>query len=681
MSINCLVFSLCTISFFIVDLTAIGIYISDTHGNDASNCGVESSPCKTLQYSIQNKSDNNNILIIDGGAAEEPLKYRVSESIELKKSFQFKKDDRSTLNPVIIASETESNPQIKYAFSTKNLANITLSFASIDFRDVGIITIDGNPNLHLALTDCTCQMERVSSSLNPSPLKRENFVDSNGNNASIFIENSWFSHYSRDTVASFGASITNYGKEINVQIINSVFYGSLFGGSSLSSTLNNVTVIDSKRGVISCERKCRKIEITNSDFLFCSGRQILRYYNQGFEEDAGISISNSSFIGNTAEYILSLGNVKFQLLNLRMEKNYPEVSTIYLFNVALGLVENLKYHKNIGGQHVFFGRSSTNVTITDSEFSQNEIITFSETSGGAIHLYNVLIRDNKVLPGDEKYHNLFESKENGIITMQNVNISGTQSSQFRQGNLITGTGATIRLTNVIFSNNLIKTAVKSSWSDIYLTNVLINNNEAYGTPTALDIYNSNLREARNISLNRVTVVAKGRENYNKGTSQVINLIDSTERFVYNDVQVNLRKYQTSCIGTAIKENINFSTYVKVLCPAQFSPAFTKSFAMHYFPKSRYQINCVQCLNFTNEEVLKYSSGSVLSSTISTISQKGKKVNATISAISQKGKKVNATISTVSQKGKKLNERSSSIQTSLNINLILFLFLSSASFIC
>ena len=237
--------------------------------------------------------------------------------------------------------------------------------------------------------------------------------------------------------------------------------------------------------------------------------------------------------------------------------------------------------------------------------------------------------------------------------MQNVNISGTQSSRFCQGNLITGIGTTIHLTNVTFSNNMIKTAVKSYWSAIYLTDVLINNNEAYGTPTALDIYNSNFREARTVSLNRVTVIAAERKKYNKETNRAVQLIVTTQPFRYNDVQVKLRKYQTSCIGTTITENVNFSTYVKALCPAQFSAAFTKSFAMHYFPKTKYQMNCVQCLNFTNVEDSKYSSSSVMSSTISTISQKTRK----------------------------LNEGSLSIKISYNINLILFLFLSSVYFIC
>ena len=615
------------------------------------------SPCKTLQHSIQKISDNNNALIIDGGAAGEPLKYRVSESIELKKSLQFKKDGRSTLNPVIIANETESNPKIEYAFSTKNLANITLSFTSIDFRDVGIITIDDNPNFHLALTDCTCQMERVSSHANPFQMKRKNFVDNKGNNASVLIENSWFSHYSRDSTSPFSrASITSFGREINVQISNTVFYGSLFDGSSLGGTLNNVTVIDSKLGVISCEEKCRKIELTNSDFLFCSGNHILRYNNDGIKENTNVSISNSSFIGNTVNNILRLSNVKFQLLNLRMEKNYPKGGIIYLFSEALGLVKNLKYHQNSGGNPLFFVTSNTSVTIIDSEFLKNEIISLSQTSGGAVHLKNVVIIDNKILPGDEKYQDLFESRESGIITMQNVNISGTQSSRFRQGNLITGIGTTIHLTNVVFSNNMIKTAVKSYWSGIYLTDVLINNNEAYGTPTALDIYNSNLRGARIVSLNRVTVIAAERKSYNKESNRAVQLIVSTQPFRYNDVQVSLRKYQTSCIGTSLNENVNFSTYVKVLCPSQFSPAFTKSFAMHYFPKTKYQMNCVQCLNFTNVDDSKYSSGSVLSSTISTIS-------------------------IISQKGRKVNEGSLSIQISYNINLILFLFLSSVSFIC
>lgn len=630
------------------------IYISHTHGNDISNCGMKSSPCKTLQHSIQKISDNNNVLIIDGGAAGEPLKYRVSESIELKKSFQFKKDNSSTLKPVITANETKSNPQINYAFFTKNIADITLSFTSIDFRDIGIITIGDNPNFHLALTDCTCQMERVSSSFDPFQMKRKNFVDNNGNNASILIENSWFSHYSRDTSSIFPrASITNFGREINVQISNTVFYGSLFDGSSLGGRLNNVTVIDSKLGVISCEQKCRKIEVTNSDFLFCSGKQILRYNNEGIKGDNDVSISNSSFIGNTVEHILRLSNLKFQLLNIRMEKNYPKLGIIYLFSKGLGLVKNLRYHQNSGGNILFFGTSNTSLAIIDSKFFKNEIVTLSQMSGGAFHLKNTIITDNKILPGDEKYQDLFESKEGGIITMQNVNISGTQSSRFRQGNLITGIGTTIHLTNVTFSNNMIKTAVKSYWSAIYLTDVLINNNEAYGTPTALDIYNSNLREARTVSLNRVTVIAAERKKYNKETNQAVQLIVTTQPFLYNDVQVKLRKYQTSCIGTTIMENVNFSTYVKVLCPAQFSAAFTKSFAMHYFPKTKYQMNCVQCLNFTNVEDSKYSSGSVMSSTISTISQKTRK----------------------------LNEGSLSIKISCNINLILFLFLSSVYFIC
>ena len=185
--------------------------------------------------------------------------------------------------------------------------------------------------------------------------------------------------------------------------------------------------------------------------------------------------------------------------------------------------------------------------------------------------------------------------------MQNAIINGTQNSWFRQGNLATVFEATLNLTNVIFSNNITNAVIKSYWSNIYLKNILIKNNEAHETPTSIDIYSSSLRNSHNISLNNVTVFAKGAEFNRKKPLQVVNAIDSIENFIYKDVKINLEKNQTSCVGTAIKEKVNFASYMQVVCPLNSSAVFNNSIKKYSYPKIEYEMNCVKCVNISIQE--------------------------------------------------------------------------------
>ena len=87
--------------------------------------------------------------------------------------------------------------------------------------------------------------------------------------------------------------------------------------------------------------------------------------------------------------------------------------------------------------------------------------------------------------------------------------------------------------------------------------------------------------------------------HRKEPSQVVEVIDSTENFFYKDVKLYLSKGQTSCVGAAIKENVNFATYMNVICPAGFIYVFNNSVKRYDYPKIQYQMNCVMCVDTIN----------------------------------------------------------------------------------
>ena len=524
----------------------------------------------------------------------------------MTKSLQLRKDSRSTNKPVITAKSMKlAGTQIKYAFFTENVSNINLSFTSIHFVDVGIITLkadansrDTMSNIHLRLNDCACEMKRIYY---PSDKEIEDFIHNRADNISIFINMSWFSHYSRD-IQNARASITSFGTINYVEIKNTKSFGSLvFIQAKLTKTaiaVSNVTVTDSKKTPISCLSACANVEITNSSFFNSSGFSVLYYRRDSISRFPDLVIKNSLFLGITGNYILNLGNTRFILSGLKMKRNSLGSSTMVLRGNSHGLVENLTYSENKGGYEVFSGSSDTVLNITESTFYKNEIETIAMTSGGELHLSNMVVNDNKILlyGGIYRPTALFESTDNGLLTMENVVINRTQNFWSQKGDLIKVFEATIILKNVILSNSMINTAIESYWSNIYLTNIFIENNEAYGNPSAMKIYSSALRRVRNISLNNVTVIPKESKYYRKELSQVVEAIDSTENFFYKDVKLYLRKVQTSCVGAAIKENVNFATYMNVICPAGFTPVFNNSITKYHYPKIQYQMNCVKCVD-------------------------------------------------------------------------------------
>ena len=497
--------------------------------------------------------------------------------------------------------------QIKYAFFTENVSNINLSFTSIHFIDVGIVTLkaDANSrvtmsNIYLRLNDCVCEMKRIYY---PSDKEIEDFIYNRADNISIFIDKSWFSHYSRD-IEDARASITSFGTINYVEIKNTKSFGSLiFIQAKLTKTavaVSNVTVIGSKKTPISCSTACANVEITDSSFFSSSGFSVLYYRHDSISRFPDLVIKNTLFSGITGNYILNLGNTRFILSGLIMKRNSLGSSTMILNGNSHGLVENLTYSENKGGYEVFSGSSDTVLNITESIFFNNEIETIAMTSGGKLHLSNMVVNDNKILlyGGIDHPTALFESKNNGLLTMENVVINKTENSWSQKGDLIKVFEATIILNNVILSNSMVNTAIESYWSNINLTNVIIENNEAYGNPSALKIYSSALRRVRNISLNNVTVVAKETKSHRKEPTQVVQAIDSTENFFYKDVKLYLKKGQTSCVGATIKEKVNFATYMNVICPAGFIPVFNNSVTRYHYPKIQYQMNCVTCTDAT-----------------------------------------------------------------------------------
>ena len=527
----------------------------------------------------------------------------------MTKSLQFRKDSRSTNKPVITAKNMKlAGSQIKYAFFTENVSNINLSFTSIHFIDVGIMILkadannrDTMSNIYLRLNDCICEMKRIYY---PSDKEIEAFIHNRADNISIFIDKSWFSHYSRD-IEDAHASITSFGTINYVEIKNTKFYGSLiFIQAKLTKTVIaviDVTVIDSKKTSISCLSACANLEITDSSFFNSSGFSVLYYRHGSISRFPHLVIKNSLFSGITGNYILNLGNTRFILSGLVMKRNSLGSSTMVLNGNSHGLVENLTYSENKGGYEVFSGSSDAVLNITESIFFNNEIETVAMTSGGKLHLSNVVVNDNKILlyGGIDHPTALFESKNNGLLTMENVVINRTRNSWSRKSDLIKVFEATIILKNVILSDSMVNTAIESHWSNIYLTNVFIENNEAYGNPSALKIYSSALRRVRNISLKNVTVIGKETMSHRKEPSQVVEVIDSTENFFYKDVKLYLSKGQTSYVGAAIKENVNFATYMNVICPAGFIYVFNNSVKRYDYPKIQYQMNCVMCVDTIN----------------------------------------------------------------------------------
>ena len=580
-----------------------------------SSCGSMKVPCKTLQHAIYNISNANDVLILDGGREEMPLRYYVPRSIKLTKSFTIKQNSRSSSKPIIIAEHIRyAWFQIKYAFFTENVTDINLSFTSINFIDVGIIIMKPSiyaqdtkmrfrGNITLTLNDCVCEMKRIYYY---SDKAREDFIHNSVDDLSIFIEQSSFSHYSRDIINA-RASIASFGRVNYVQIKNTVSHGSLIilsaGFSRTTIKIHNVTIIDAKDTPIYCSNGCANVEITNSNFFNTSGHSVFYYHHDNITQYSNLLIENSSFIGITARTILNVWHINFFLTHMRMQKNSVKSRAIILLDGSFGLLENLKYTENKAGYEVFSVNFESHLNVTNSNFLNNEIKTLGEVSGGELHLVNVIVNNNKIATygGIDHVAALFHSRENGILAMQNVIINGTQNSWFRQGNLVTVFEATINLTNVIFSNNIINTVIKSDWSNIYLKNILIKNSEAHGTPTSLDIYSSSLRSGYNISLNNVTVVAKGTEFNRKKPLQVVNAIDSTGNFIYKNVRINLEKNQTSYVGTTIKEKVNFASYMQVVCPVDFSAVFNNSIKKYFYPKIEYQMNCVKCVNISIQE--------------------------------------------------------------------------------
>ena len=393
-------------------------------------------------------------------------------------------------------------------------------------------------NISLTLTDCVCEMKRI---YHYSDKEREDFIYNSVDDVSIFIDQSSFSHYSRDIINA-RASITSLGRINYVQIKNTVSHGSLVllstGFSRATMKIHNVTIIDAKDTPISCSNGCANMEITNSNFFNTSGHSVLYYHHDNITRYSNLVIENSSFMGITARTILNLWHLKFLLSHILMQKNSVKSRAIILLDGSFGLLENIVFTENEAGYEVFSVNFESYLNVTNAKFFNNEIETLGEVSGGELHLANVIVNNNKTATygGIDHVAALFHSRGNGILAMQNVIINGTQNSWFRQGNLVTVFEATINLTNVILSNTIINTVIKSDWSNIYLKNILIKNNEAYGTPTSLDIYSSSLRSRHNISLNNVTVIAKGTEFNRKKPLLFVNAIDSTKNFIYKNVK-------------------------------------------------------------------------------------------------------------------------------------------------
>lgn len=206
------------------------MYVSSVQGVDGEGCGRSvNHQCKTLTYSIENVSRNNDDILIDGGVDPNfPLVYIVRKPIVVTTNLRVSKQRESSPSPVVTVSNTD---YVKFVFHLKDHLILDFVVHSIQFHNISsLVHSELNGHIHFGFLG----INNASDSIFKLACNNTEY------NLHLHVENSEF--YNCHSAVSCHLSMVNHirFRRFTFQNFSNPVLNLIFGQKSI------IEVIDSK---------------------------------------------------------------------------------------------------------------------------------------------------------------------------------------------------------------------------------------------------------------------------------------------------------------------------------------------------------------------------------------------------------------------------------------------------